>query len=87
MGEEAPPVACTTTTDILNPAIYGGAQCIAKARLACKVYVTVAEKTNHSAHVSDIKILVPRCSALHSMRRCSQNCDSVPYTMSAHVVT
>ena len=67
MGEEAPPVACTTTTDILNPAIYGGAQCVAKARLACEVYVTVAEKADHLAQVSDIEILVPRCSALFTL--------------------
>ena len=28
------------------------------------IYVTVAEKTDHLAQVSDMEILVPRCSAL-----------------------
>ena len=28
------------------------------------IYVTVAEKTDHLAQVSDIEILVPRCSTL-----------------------
>ena len=31
-------------------------------------YVTVPEKTDHSAPISDVEILVPRCSALFTLR-------------------
>ena len=31
-------------------------------------YVIVSEKTDHLAQVSDIEILVPRCSALFTLR-------------------
>ena len=32
------------------------------------VYVTVPEKTDHPAQISDVKILVPRCSTLFNLR-------------------
>ena len=32
------------------------------------IYVTVSEKTDHLAQVLDIEILVPRCSALFTLR-------------------
>ena len=45
-----------------------------KGGIPCKMYimsdykyVTVAEKTDHLAQVSDFEILVPRCSALFTL--------------------
>ena len=34
----------------------------------CSIYVTVPEKTDHFAQISDIEILVPRSSALFTLR-------------------
>ena len=34
----------------------------------CKSYVTVSEKTDHLAQISDIEIVVLRCSALFTLR-------------------
>ena len=34
----------------------------------CRKYVTVSEKTDHLAQVSDFEMLVPRCSTLFTLR-------------------